>query len=50
MDISYQGDFKISKANVKVQRSHRDKKKTEENRHSAVIAGSGAESETVNWD
>ena len=25
-------------------------KRTEENKHGAVIAGSGAESETVNWD
>ena len=49
-DIGYQGDLKISKANVKVQRVAQIPKKTEENKHGAVIAGSGAKSETVNWD
>ena len=44
------GDLKISKADVKVRRPNRDKRKTEENNHGAVIAGCSAKGETLYWD
>ena len=52
MDIGYQGDLKISKADIRgksVEVEHRSKK-TEENKHGAVIAGCSAESETLFWE
>ena len=44
------GDLKISKTDVKRAVARQRSKKTEENKHSAVIPGCSAKSETLYYD